>query len=55
MLGCRDDGFHEIRSLFLPVDWCDVLEVHVVEKGTSGNLQFYNEGLNIEGDEKTTS
>jgi 4-diphosphocytidyl-2-C-methyl-D-erythritol kinase len=52
VLGRRDDGYHEVKSLFLPAGWCDVLEVHVVENGVSGKLDFSSEGLSIEGDEK---
>jgi 4-diphosphocytidyl-2-C-methyl-D-erythritol kinase len=49
VLGRREDGYHELRSLFLPVGWSDVLEVHVIEKGTAGKLDFSSEGLDIKG------
>ena len=50
VLGKRDDGFHELKSLFIPVGWCDVLEVHTVEDGVNGKLTLNLEGINIEGD-----
>jgi 4-diphosphocytidyl-2-C-methyl-D-erythritol kinase len=52
VLGRREDGFHEVRSLFLPVGWCDVLEVHVFEKGTPGKMTFSSDGLEIKGKEE---
>jgi len=27
ILGCRDDGFHELESWIVPIDWCDRLEL----------------------------
>ena len=50
VLGKRDDGFHDLKSLFIPVGWCDVLEVHIVENGENGHLTFNLEGVKIEGD-----
>lgn len=47
--GKREDGFHELSSIFLPVQWCDVLEVHVNEGGPEG-LQLKITGLEIDGD-----
>ncbi|MEQ8624084.1 MAG: 4-(cytidine 5'-diphospho)-2-C-methyl-D-erythritol kinase [Vicingaceae bacterium] len=40
----RDDGFHEIESLFLPIPWYDHIELHRSEK-----LQFTSEGISIDG------
>ena len=40
IMGRRSDGFHEIQSLFLPVGWCDVLEVVVNPEGEIGKLNF---------------
>ena len=53
--GKREDGFHEIQSLFLPTNWCDVLEVIVVENGESGKLNLTLSGLKIpEGNSSNT-
>ena len=27
ILGLREDGFHELRSWFVPIDLCDELEI----------------------------
>src|SRR5512138_834244 len=27
ILGRRDDGYHELKTIFQAVDWCDVLEL----------------------------
>ena len=40
ILGKRDDGFHELKSIFIPTNWCDVLEVVIVENGELGKLNF---------------
>ena len=47
ILGKREDGFHEIQSLFLPINWCDVLEIIVVENGEWGKLNFTCSGIKI--------
>ena len=54
-MGKREDGFHEIQSLFLPVNWCDVLEVVVVENGKLGKLNFTCSGLKISNDNTTNT
>lgn len=48
VLGKRADGFHKISSLFIPTNWCDVLEVNTLENGERGELNFTCEGLEIE-------
>ena len=48
--GLRADGFHEINSLFLPVGWCDELEVVVKREGVEGKLNFEMKGREVEGD-----
>lgn len=45
--GKREDGFHELSSIFLPVQWCDVLELHISEKK---GLELNFLGLEIDGD-----
>lgn len=48
--GRRADGYHDLQSTFLPVGWCDVLEVHVNPEGVRGELNFSISGLEVEGD-----
>ena len=40
----RDDGYHEISTLFYPVDWCDVLEI-VPSKGVVTTLTITGDSL----------
>ena len=40
----RDDGYHEISTLFYPVDWCDVLEI-VPSKGVKTTLTITGDSL----------
>lgn len=42
----RDDGFHNLETIFYPVPWCDVLEM-VPASGKSSSLQVY--GLPVNG------
>lgn len=44
----REDGFHEIESVFLPVPWNDELQIMPAEK-----VHFSSEGINIDGDSST--
>jgi 4-diphosphocytidyl-2-C-methyl-D-erythritol kinase len=44
--GKREDGFHELSSIFLPVGWCDVLEVHLSD---APGLDLKVLGLEIDG------
>ena len=50
IVGRRDDGYHELKSLFVPIGWSDVLEVHVIEDGKTGIIDLTIEGVEIEGD-----
>jgi len=50
ILGQRDDGYHDIESIFLPTKWCDVLEVHVLDKGEMGFLNLTCTGIEVDGD-----
>lgn len=44
----REDGFHNIETVFYPVNWCDALEV--LENPESGEaFVFSQSGLNISG------
>ncbi|RFS15134.1 4-(cytidine 5'-diphospho)-2-C-methyl-D-erythritol kinase [Emticicia sp. C21] len=42
----RPDGFHNIESVFYPVNWCDALEIVPAQQ-----FQFQSSGLPIPGDE----
>ncbi|MCV9389459.1 4-(cytidine 5'-diphospho)-2-C-methyl-D-erythritol kinase [Reichenbachiella ulvae] len=48
ILSRRPDGYHNLSSCFIPIDWCDVLEI--VE---SDQFQFQSTGIPIPGDENT--
>ena len=50
VLGQREDGFHNLKSAFIPVGWSDVLEVKEIENGRSGRLNFSISGHEIEGE-----
>ena len=43
----REDGFHNIESIFYPVNWCDVLEI--IEAGTKP-FELTISGLEVKGD-----
>ena len=40
----RTDGYHNIESIFYPVNWCDVLEIN-----KSNSFGFYQTGIDITG------
>lgn len=44
----RQDGFHNIETVFYPVKWCDALEV-IENTVTSKPVTFTQSGLNIDG------
>lgn len=44
----REDGFHNIETVFYPVNWCDALEIIEVH-GQSARFTFSDSGLQIEG------
>jgi 4-diphosphocytidyl-2-C-methyl-D-erythritol kinase len=44
----REDGFHAIESLFLPIGWCDTLEIETLSKGAACGL--HSHGLPIPGE-----
>lgn len=37
----RDDGYHDIETVMVPVQWCDVLEI-VPSQGIESSLTVYN-------------
>lgn len=46
----RDDGFHELDTVFFPLPICDVLEVVVQENNSTGlPVNFMSSGLHIPG------
>mgnify|MGYP002632499636 CR=1 FL=1 len=47
--GKRTDGFHDLESIFWPIDWCDVLEVH---RASTPGIQLEIMGLPIPSDGK---
>ncbi len=46
ILNKRDDGFHNLETIFYPINLCDVLEFVEVD----GRVDFSNSGLNIDCD-----
>ncbi|MGB1318394.1 MAG: 4-(cytidine 5'-diphospho)-2-C-methyl-D-erythritol kinase [Flavobacteriales bacterium] len=42
----REDGFHEIKSVFYPVPWNDILEI-VPQKVGRGKVAFTSSGIDI--------
>ena len=45
----RPDGYHNLETVFYPVDWCDILEA----LPTDGPAVFTSSGIPIPGDERT--
>jgi 4-diphosphocytidyl-2-C-methyl-D-erythritol kinase len=50
VLGKRDDGYHALESIFLPLGWTDILEVLKDDSVASGELRTVWTGLDIPGD-----
>ena len=49
VLAKREDGFHNIESIFIPTQLCDVLEVHTRENAPEGELKFECSGIEVNG------
>jgi len=47
----RDDGFHDIESVFFPIPWCDILEI-VPDRKCKGEVTFTSSGFHIPTDGK---
>ena len=47
----RDDGFHELETIFYPIPVYDVLEILPLENQKKGVVQFQQSGFFIEGTE----
>ena len=43
----RNDGFHNIETIFYPVGWCDALEI--IESTNSQEFQLHLSGIQISG------
>lgn len=48
----RSDGFHNIETVFYPVDWCDALEV-IENKSSKSEYNFSTSGIKIEGTQES--
>ncbi|MGZ4042235.1 MAG: 4-(cytidine 5'-diphospho)-2-C-methyl-D-erythritol kinase [Bacteroidia bacterium] len=46
----RIDGFHNIETVFYPVNWCDILEV--IESKDNKDIELSTSGISFEGDLK---
>ena len=44
ILDKREDGYHNLVSVFYPVKWCDALEIIVAD-----DFSFVSEGLKVDG------
>jgi 4-diphosphocytidyl-2-C-methyl-D-erythritol kinase len=44
----REDGFHELDTVFYPVPWTDVIEI-IRDEGTEPDIDFRSSGLHIYG------
>lgn len=49
VLDRREDGFHNIESIFLPTQLCDILEVHILDNAPEGELKFECSGIEVNG------
>ncbi len=47
ILDKREDGYHNVASLFYPVNWCDALELIVAD-----NFSFETAGLRVDGSQE---
>ena len=45
----RDDGYHDLISLFYPIALCDVLEILIDENAPAGSVNFHPSGLTVDG------
>jgi 4-diphosphocytidyl-2-C-methyl-D-erythritol kinase len=49
----RSDGFHNIESVFYPVEWCDALEIIPNQNADATDAVFQSSGLAIPGNESS--
>lgn len=52
ILAKRADGYHDIESVFLPVNWRDILEVVEDKEGAQGKVTFTATGITVPNDGK---
>ena len=56
--GKRSDGFHDIETVFYPIQLCDIMEINLSpcpspqERGVVGKLRFTCDGFALPGDEQ---
>jgi len=48
----REDGYHDLETVFFPVDICDDLEIITATEGNSKAVEFALTGLNVDGNEQ---
>ena len=48
----REDGYHDVETVFYPLNICDVLEVITSNDSNSKAVEFTTTGLKINGDEE---
>jgi 4-diphosphocytidyl-2-C-methyl-D-erythritol kinase len=51
----REDGYHDVETVFYPLNICDVLEVITSNDSNSKAVEFTTTGLKINGDEEKQS
>ena len=50
VLNKREDGFHNLESIFYPIYWCDILEINKSDTVEPEGYQFKTSGIAIDGD-----
>jgi len=49
VLARREDGFHNIESIFIPTQLCDILEVHKRDNAPEGDFKLECSGIEVNG------
>lgn len=50
--GKREDGFHNLETVFYPVPLCDVLELNLLPAGAAGECSMKITGMEIDGEKE---